>query len=90
MNKKEYLPISCIVNSSDFTMFKSVIDQGIDSYLEGFTKSSFEIKKAEYATRLYMNFHNSELPILIRRLQELYTGQSDMWAMDILDAQNSS
>ena len=68
---KEYLDISCVVSSNDFKIFEKVINQGIDSHLQGFIKSKFEIKKDYLVNRLYMQFHKSEINILVRRLKEL-------------------
>jgi hypothetical protein len=79
----EFFPITIPLGSSDIKIFKNVIDKGIDSHLEGFTKSKFSSKDG----RLVLNFHNSELPILIRRLKEMYdeTGEEEYltWAEDI-------
>jgi len=79
----EFFPITIPVGSSDIKIFKNIIDQGIDSHLEGFTKSNFSQKE----NKIVLNFHNSELPILIRRLKEEYEKTGDeayfMWAEDI-------
>ena len=37
----EFFEISVYAGSDDFKLFQEVIDQGIDSHLEGFTKSNF-------------------------------------------------
>mgnify|MGYP003146791267 CR=1 FL=1 len=98
---KNNLDISCTTISDDYQIFKSVIDQGIDSRLEAFTKSKFEIKKEYLVSRLYMEFDESEIQILLRRLEELeekaYENRIneedesweriDSWIIDILDAQ---
>jgi len=75
----EFFPISTLMTSKDFEMFRSVINVGIDSHLKGFTKSKFE-KKGD---RFYMNFHKSEIPILLGRLRELGTNEAELWAEDI-------
>lgn len=79
----EFFEITTPVGSEDFNLFKSVVNKGIDSHLQGFTKSKFEVKKEDGHSRLYMNFHKSELPILIRRLEEVGTPEADSWAEDI-------
>ncbi len=79
----EFLPITAPVGSPDDKLFTDIVNQGIDSHLEGFTKSKFEIKNASTGNRKVFNFHKSEIPILIRRLQELGTPEADQWADDI-------
>ena len=94
-----HLDISCTTHSDDFELFSSIINQGIDARLEAFTKSKFEIKKEHLGSRLYMEFHESEIQILLRRLEELeasffddegfFTDKVDQinsWIIDILDA----
>ena len=61
------LDISCTTHGEDFAMFKAIINQGIDARLEAFLKSKFEIR----GSRLYMEFHDDEIQILLRRLEEL-------------------
>jgi len=79
----EFFPITIPLGSSDVKIFKNVIDKGIDSHLEGFTKSDFSSKDG----KLVLNFHYSELPILIRRLKKMYdeTGEEEYlnWAEDV-------
>lgn len=74
-----FLMISTHIGGGDFRMFKDVINQGIDSHLEGFVKSTF-LKDGD---RYELNFHNSELPILIRRLRDMGTDEAESWADDI-------
>lgn len=88
-----HLDISCTTHSDDFELFSSIINQGIDARLEAFTKSKFEIKKEYLGSRLYMEFHESEIQILLRRLEELEDESDDekyeqisSWIIDILDA----
>ena len=81
----ETLPISVHIGSDDYTLFKDVINQGIDSRLTGFTKSSFEQKGA----RLQLYFDISEIEILLRRLigySEYGCENSASWESDIIDA----
>lgn len=77
------LEITCINQSEDFKLFKSVINQGIDARLEGFTKSKF--KFSEISLRWYLNFDDSEISILLRRLSELETDEADQWIDDIVN-----
>jgi len=74
--------ISCHRISEDFLMFRSVINQGIDSRLEAFTESDFTTADM----RLYMNFSDSELSVLLRRLLELEDDHADQWVDDIVEA----
>ncbi len=72
LNKKDYLEISTpIFNDeySDYQIFCDIIDMGIDSHLEAFTKSIFYYEDVDH--RQYFFFHNSEISILLRRLSEI-------------------
>ena len=69
----EFFEISVYAGSDDFKLFQEVIDQGIDSHLEGFTKSNFTYSNGRH----YFNFHKSELDILLRRLQEMWEASED-------------
>jgi hypothetical protein len=80
---KDYLPITTPVGSPDDKLFTEVINQGIDSHLEGFTKSKFEIKNSSLGNRRIFNFHRSEIPILLRRLEEIGTEEALQWKDDI-------
>lgn len=80
--------ITTPINSDDHKLFKSIIDQGIDSHLEAFTKSKFEVKTIKKGsffeqTRLVLDFDRSELPILIRRLYSEGSDNAYNWATDI-------
>lgn len=81
----DFFEISVYAGSDDYKIFKEIIDQGIDSHLEGFTKSKFDYKPEEH--RYYLNFHKSELDILLRRLQEMWEASEDdtiyQWIEDI-------
>jgi hypothetical protein len=79
----EFLPITTPVGSPDDKLFTDIVNQGIDSHLEGFTKSKFEIKNGSNGNRKIFNFSKSEIPILVRRLQEMGTEEADQWAEDI-------
>jgi hypothetical protein len=84
----QFIKIEILPNSDDFKMFQKVVNVGIDSNLEGFTKSKFG-GKADYPGKYRMDFHLSEVPLLIRRLGELYdeTGDENIisWIDDIND-----
>jgi len=80
---KEFFEITCPVNSEDIKMFMDVVNLGIDGHLEAFTKSIFETKLVDGFVRHILKFHRDELHILLRRLRELDTEQSQQWAEDI-------
>ena len=71
--------VTCRIGSNDYSLFVSVIEQGIDSHLEAFTRSEFHVTNG----RLSLDMHSEEIPILLRRLRELENEESDMWANDI-------
>lgn len=80
------LNITVPLCTSDYELFRSVIEQGIDSHLEGFTESSFEEKMVDGQPRLVMSFVGKDIPILIRRLEELGEDgneEAEGWANDI-------
>ena len=77
------IEITVRIGMSDYDLFTSVINQGIDSHLEAFTKSDFTEKSTNRGDRLVMNFDRSELPLLVRRLNEVDTDESIQWADDI-------
>ena len=61
------LDVSFRVGSDDHKIFANVINKGIDSRLEAFTKSEFK----ELNGRIYLSFNPSEFGLLLRRLCEL-------------------
>jgi len=79
VNEKEFFQITIYCNSEDTKLFISVVNQGIDSHLEGFTQSKFYWEDSQ----LIMEFHRTELPILIRRLEEIGTENAFGWIEDI-------
>ena len=90
INAKDITPftITTPINSDDHKLFTGIINQGIDSHLEAFTKSKFEVKTIKKGsffedTRLVLDFDRSELPILLRRLNEEGTENATNWALDI-------
>jgi len=78
-NTEGFFPITTPLGSEDSKLFAKAINVGIDSHLEGFTKSQFS-KKGD---RLVLNFAKSELPILLRRLEEIGTEEALSWKEDI-------
>ena len=71
----ENLEISCLINSEDYKLFSRIINQGIDSRLEAFTDSNFFVSN----NRLFLNFHHSEISILLRRLSEIEILSVILW-----------
>lgn len=84
----QFLKIETPPNSEDFKMFQAVVNKGIDSHLEAFVKSKFG-GKADHQGKYRMDFHMSEVPLLIRRLTEYFDETGDenalSWANDIED-----
>lgn len=84
----DYFPIT-VKNQKDFEIFKNVVNKGIDSRLEGFTKSKFKTTENSLGKAFLFNFHMSELPILLRRLEYLSDSTGDEeyydWLQVILD-----
>jgi hypothetical protein len=68
----------------DITSVRNAVNLGIDSRLEGFTKSSFEWNHNRVVTRLECQIHPSEMQILIRRLLEDGSGNAEMLADTIV------
>jgi hypothetical protein len=85
---KDFFPIETPYNSEDYKLMQAVVNKGIDSSLEGFTKSKFG-KSPNFNNKFLWNIHTSELPILYRRLQELAdeTGNDDYISL-LDDVQN--
>jgi len=75
------LDISVSTHTEDFSIFKEVINKGLDARLEAFTESEFYIRD----DRLYLDIDDSEIQILIRRLLEVGTEDADNWAEDIIN-----
>lgn len=84
MAQSEFVEITTPIGSEDFALLAGIVNVGIDSHLEGFTRSEFgEITDHEPARRYRFNFHRSEMPILKRRLSEVGTEAADMWGVDL-------
>lgn len=78
----EFYQLSFYRYSDDCIDIINVVNQGIDSYLTGFTNSLFYF----VYNRLYCEICPSELNILIRRLVELNSENSENLADSILHA----
>ena len=74
------LDISVYIYSDDMEMFRDIVNQGIDSRLEGFTESIFY----QDCQRYYFDFAPSEIQILLRRMLAFETDQADDWVIDIV------
>ena len=68
----------------DIETVTRIVNRGIDSRLEGFTKSSFEWEVNYGVKRLQCKIHSSEMSILLRRLLEDDTEEAEMLADDIV------
>lgn len=88
-DSEQFFPVSTPVGSEDDALFIEIINQGIDSSLEGFTKSNFEVKPGSLGNRRIFNFHKDELPILLRRLGEIGTPEAQQWIEDIQNQENN-
>jgi hypothetical protein len=77
--RKDYLDISTYAGSDDTKLFMKIVNQGIDSHLEAVTRSEFLWKD----NRLHMRIHRKDIPVLIRRLEEIGTDEAISWAEDI-------
>lgn len=79
INRCEYIPMRFSYRESDCIV--QAVNQGIDSRLEGFTRSNFQW---DNENRLCCNIHPSELQILIRRLLESDDETAESIADDIV------
>lgn len=80
----ENLELSVSMGTADYKPIIAVINQGIDSRLEGFTKSIFTVN----GSRLTAAFDPGEVQILMRRLWELAENGDESaydWEDDILE-----
>ena len=93
MSQKQFAEITCRAGSQDASLFETVVNIGIDAYLEAFTKSTFSYRDTAVGPRLVCKFHIDELPLLFRRLSEVADDTDDeslceiaqSWADDIRD-----
>ena len=81
---KDFFPIETPYSSEEYKIMKDVVNVGIDSHLEAFTKSEFK-KSPNWNNKFLWNIHNSELPLLYRRMEELYNKTQNE---DVLDFMN--
>jgi len=86
----DFFQITTPVNSSDAKLFTKIVNQGIDSNLEGFTKSKFDTKQTTDGRRLVLDFYKDELPILLRRLEEDGSEEALSWVEDIKQGSKES
>ncbi len=69
----------------DASIIKRIVNVGIDSRLEGFTQSIFNMVADKFVgSRLQCKIHSSEMQVLIRRLLEDDTEEAEMLADDIV------
>jgi hypothetical protein len=68
----------------DYEIVEHIVNQGIDSRLEGFTNSFFDWEIVSGIQRLECKIHSSEMQILIRRLLEDGGEDAEMLADDIV------
>lgn len=81
--QSDFFEITTPVESKDAKLFAKIINRGIDSDLEGFTKSKFDTKQTSNGRRLVLNFHKDEIPTLIKRLEDIGGEDALMWVEDI-------
>jgi len=74
------LSISCYRGGEDAAMFRDIINQGIDARLEAFTRSTFH-----ESDRLDLEFHPTEISILLRRLSESESDYASVWESNIVE-----
>ena len=69
----DFLEIEVHPASNDFRLFEQMVNQGIDSRLEGFTLSRFGYRIYDSTgVRAFFNFHRSEVHIIRDRLAEIF------------------
>ncbi len=69
----------------DAEVIRRIVNIGIDSRLEGFTQSIFNVVVDKYVgSRLQCKIHSSEMQVLIRRLLESGDDHAEMLADDIV------
>ena len=65
-------------NLEDINLFKAVVNQGIDSRLEAFTRLNSFYAERFGGQRLILQFDPAEIPLLLRRLYELSDTDSEL------------
>lgn len=83
-----FFPIETPIGSNDYKLFEKIVNQGIDSSLEGFTKSKFG-KSPHFDNKALFNFSKDELPILLRRLEQDGSEEALDWKQAIEDSNNT-
>jgi hypothetical protein len=68
----------------DIAIMRRVVNRGIDSKLEGFTKSTFGWNDSSGVQRLECEIHPNEMTILLRRLLEDETEEAELLADNIV------
>ena len=68
----------------DYEIVERIVNLGIDSRLEGFTKSTFDWRIESGIQRLECKIDSSEMQVLIRRLLEDGSEDAEMLADDIV------
>jgi hypothetical protein len=81
---KERIMFDMSLTYDDLECVERIVNQGIDSRLEGFTQSTFYLDNSSGVLRLQCQVHSSELQVLIRRLLEDGDIHSEMLADDIV------
>jgi len=72
---------------NDAEVVRNAVNQGIDSRLEGFTRSQFQWSDDTGIPRLECQVDDSELQVLIRRLLESGDPDAEMLADNIIYVQ---
>ena len=70
MNNDQFFPMSLVGKAREDVI--QAVNQGIDSRLTGFTRSTFEHNQTPYVLRLECKIHLLEMEVLIRRLHQLW------------------
>ena len=69
----DFLEIEVHPASDDFRLFERLVNQGIDSRLQGFTLSQFGYRRYDsIGVRAFFHFHRSEVHIIRYRLDEIF------------------
>lgn len=90
--QSDFFPISIpFSNHRDIKLFTDIINQGIDSHLEAFTRTRVNpTAGAAGESRMVFEFYRSELPILVRRLREYAERHMTNWGEeDNIDSENA-
>ena len=82
-NNNDFVEITTPINGEDDKLFVGIVNQGIDSSLEGFSKSKFTVRKGSLGDKRVFEFHKSEIPILLRRLENIGSEEALQWKDDI-------